>query len=170
MRGCLVLPQISLLCPQKSLLQVGFGGEDFSPQSPAPISTLPVGDVFGTICFTPQNSALPAPLGHCPLSYSPYGVRWDAPTPKTQDNRGFPHPGEQVGSAAPDGRQELGGGDRGPGTPKATEGSDTMLPFTGLRRGSRPFLPRHNRGGPARHLCALCASSPPRPSFLSPIG
>lgn len=36
-----------------------------------------------------------------------------------------------------------------------------MLPFTGPRRGSRPFLPRHNRGGPARHLCALCAGSPP---------
>lgn len=41
-----------------------------------------------------------------------------------------------------------------------------MLPFTGPRRGSRPFLPRHNRGGPARHLCALCAGSPPPPQPL----
>lgn len=43
-----------------------------------------------------------------------------------------------------------------------------MLPFTGPRRGSRPFLPRHNRGGPARHLCALCAGSPPPPPSAPP--
>lgn len=167
--GCLVLPQISLFMPPKSLLRVGFGGEGFTPQSPAPISTLPMGNIFGTNSFTPQNSTPPAPLGHCPFSYSPHGVRWDAPTPKTH-NIGFPHPREQVGSAAPDGRQELerGGGPGGPGTPKATEGSDTMLPFTGPRRGSRPFLPRHNRGGPRAPLVCIVRPAAPHPTPPTP--
>lgn len=161
--GCLVLPQISLLMPPKSLLRVGFGGEGFTPQSPAPVSTLPMGDIFGTTSFTPQNSTPPAPLDHGPFSYSPHSVRWDAPTPKT--HIGFPHPREQVGSAAPDGRQELEkGGDRGgQGRPRRRRAQTQCCHSRGRAVGPGPSCPDTIGAAPARHLCALCARQPPTP-------
>lgn len=154
----------ALVCPRSAFLSpktTGRGGEDFSSRSPqhphSPRTTLPRGCGVGghrthhPICFAPKNSA---------PSNTPSAL------PRLSDGKRGPPKRPEKGWA--DGGSWRG--DNPEGMPKGTGGSDTMLPLRGPRRGSRPFLPRHNRGGPTRHLGALCGGRPPpsAPPFCPP--
>lgn len=106
------------------------------------------GAPINPICFAPKTSA---------PSNTPSAL------PRLSDGKRGPPKSPETGWV--DGGSWRG--DNPEGMPKGTGGSDTMLPLRGPRRGSRPFLPRHNRGGPTRHLGALCGGRPPPRPLLS---
>lgn len=158
--GRLVLIKSVHLCLQNPFSGLGVNARTSTLSVPA----TPTDDTFWAVSFAPHHPALPRLLWPTPISPIPCSAQRDSTTPKTEKNGGFPHPEERVRLCP---RQAAGarggkGGDRGPGTPKATKAQTQCCHSRGRAVGPGPSCP-DTIGAAPRATCVHCAPAAPPP-------
>lgn len=164
--GRLVLIKSVHLCLQNPFSGLGVNARTSTLSVPA----APTDDTFWAVSFAPRHPALPRLLWPTPISPIPCSAQRDSTTPKTEKNGGFPHPEERVRLCP---RQAAGarggkGGDRGPGTPKATKAQTQCCHSRGRAVGPGPSCP-DTIGAAPRATCVHCAPAAPPPPTAPPF-